>query len=446
MDKENIEEILKNIGTEAVPADVHKIAQETSNNFSRSLKQTTEPKRLILLEQIMKSKVTKLAAAAVIFVAVLAGLPHLGSKEGVVLADVLAKIEQVRAFMYKMNMRMTVSMGENMPAIDQDMEMTMTISRDFGIKTETIAVDGNTGQKSTHTAYIIPHEGIAVTLMPDKKKYMQMEFDDDWLAKMKQENNDPREIIKRMLGSEYTELGRSVVDGVQVDGFQTTDPAVVGGVGENVTLTLWVDAESWLPVRSEIKYKMGDQMHIHGVVSEYNWDLAVTAGDFKPVIPDDFEPMATGMQMPKISEEGLIEGLRLFAELSGSYPKKLSVMELAQETMTFVTNKDVLEKIKEKILQFRDLDEDELDELDRDEVMMKSMEITMPLQSPGFFYMMLVQDKKEPVYYGESVGPDDTGAVLMRWKVSDNEYRVIFGDLSVGNVTAEELAVLEKPL
>ena len=446
MDKENIEEILKNIGTEAVPADVHKIAQETSNNFSRSLKQTREPKRLILLEQIMKSRMTKLAAAAVIFVAVLAGLPHLGSKEGVVLADVLAKIEQVRAFMYKMNMRMTVSMGENMPAIDQDMEMTMTISRDFGIKTETIAVDGNTGQKSTHTAYIIPHEGIAVTLMPDKKKYMQMEFDDDWLAKMKQENNDPREIIKRMLGSEYTELGRSVVDGVQVDGFQTTDPAVVGGVGENVTLTLWVDAESWLPVRSEIKYKMGDQMHIHGVVSEYNWDLAVTAGDFKPVIPDDFEPMATGMQMPKISEEGLIEGLRLFAELSGSYPKKLSVMELAQETMTFVTNKDVLEKIKEKILQFRDLDEDELDELDRDEVMMKSMEITMPLQSPGFFYMMLVQDKKEPVYYGESVGPDDTGAVLMRWKVSDNEYRVIFGDLSVGNVTAEELAVLEKPL
>jgi hypothetical protein len=189
---------------------------------------------------------------------------------------------------------------------------------------------------------------------------------------------------------------------------------------------------------------MGDQMQVHGVVSEFNWDLPVTAEDFTPVIPEDFEPMGTGMQMPKISEEGLIEGLRLFAELSGSYPKKLSIMELAQETMAFMTNKDVLEKIKEKILQFRGLDDDELDELDRDEVMTKSMQITQPLQSPGFFYMMLTQEKKEPVYYGQTVGPDDPGAVLMRWKASDTEYRVIFGDLSAGTVTGEQLAELEK--
>jgi hypothetical protein len=285
--------------------------------------------------------------------------------------------------------------------------------------------------------------------MPDKKKYMQIEFDDDLLAKMKQENNDPREIIKRMMGSEYTELGRSVVDGVQVDGFQTTDPNVIGGVGEDVTLTLWVDAESWLPVRSEIESKKGDQMQVHCVVSEFNWDIPVTADDFKPVIPDDFEPMATGMPMPEISEEGLIEGLRLFAELSGNYPKKLSMMELAQETMTFMTDRDVLEKliekIKEKIPEFRELDEDELDELDEDELTMKSMQITQPLQSPGFFYMMLVQDKKEPVYYGETVGPGDADAVLLRWKVSDDQYRVIYGDLTARNVSAEQLTQLENP-
>jgi hypothetical protein len=236
---------------------------------------------------------------------------------------------------------------------------------------------------------------------------------------------------------------------VEVDGFQTTDPNVIGGMGENVTLTLWVDAESWLPVRSEMESKKGDQMQVHCVVSEFNWDIPVTADDFKPAIPDDFEPMATGMQMPKISEEGLIEGLRLFAELSGNYPKKLSMMELAQETMTFMTNRDVLEKLieklKEKIPEFRELDEDELDELDEDEVMMKSMQITQPLQSPGFFYMMLVQDKKEPVYYGETVGPDDADAVLLRWKVSDDQYRVIYGDLTAQNVSAEQLAQLENP-
>jgi hypothetical protein len=71
MDKEKIEEILKNIGTEEIPADVHKIAQNTSNNFSSSLRQTKQTKRPVLLEQIMKSRIAKLAAAAVIIIVVL---------------------------------------------------------------------------------------------------------------------------------------------------------------------------------------------------------------------------------------------------------------------------------------------------------------------------------------------------------------------------------------
>jgi hypothetical protein len=74
MNKDNIEEILKNIGTEEIPADVHKIAQETSNNFSSSLTRTKQPKRLILLEQIMRSRISKLAAAAVIIVGVVFSL------------------------------------------------------------------------------------------------------------------------------------------------------------------------------------------------------------------------------------------------------------------------------------------------------------------------------------------------------------------------------------
>ena len=40
---------------------------------------------------------------------------------------------------------------------------------------------------------------------------------------------------------------------------------------------------------------------------------------------------------------------------------------------------------------------------------------------------------------------DDIDAVLMRWKISDGEYRVIFGGLTTENITAEELAELEKP-
>ncbi len=67
-----------------------------------------------------------------------------------------------------------------------------------------------------------------------------------------------------------------------------------------------------------------------------------------------------------------------------------------------------------------------------------------PVQSLGMFYMTLIQDKKETVYYGDTVTVQDVEKVLLRWKISDNQYRVIFGDLSTLDVSAEELAELEK--
>jgi hypothetical protein len=106
------------------------------------------------------------------------------------------------------------------------------------------------------------------------------------------------------------------------------------------------------------------------------------------------------------------------------------------ENMKYLTDK--LEKLKEELSQTQ-MTEEEI----RSTVMKKSVEIMRPIQSPGWFYMMLVTDKKEPVYYGESVGPDDVETVLMRWKVSEGQYRVIFGDLSTLYVSKEELAELQ---
>ena len=63
-----------------------------------------------------------------------------------------------------------------------------------------------------------------------------------------------------------------------------------------------------------------------------------------------------------------------------------------------------------------------------------------------WFYVRLVQDKKDPAYYGQTVTPKDADKVLMRWKLSDTEYRVIFGDLHAETVTPEKLAELETAL
>jgi hypothetical protein len=49
----------------------------------------------------------------------------------------------------------------------------------------------------------------------------------------------------------------------------------------------------------------------------------------------------------------------------------------------------------------------------------------------------------DAAYYGKTVGPKDKDKVLMRWKLDDGRYQVIFGDLRAEKATAERLRALE---
>jgi hypothetical protein len=265
-----------------------------------------------------------------------------------------------------------------------------------------------------------------------------MEFSDDLLAGMKKQNNDPREVIKQIMNCKYTDLGQSVIDGVKVEGFHTTDPAMLAGTGGDGKYTLWVDAQSWLPVRADADLKMSEQMQIQYIIYDFMWDIPVNVSDFEPIIPQDYTTILPGgYKLPSASEEGAINGLRFCEQIMGRYPKKIDMMNLMNE---IVAIKDI-NNPTEAALKLKE----ELDKFLEEEKANKIMEVMRPVQSLAIFYMTLVQDRKEPVYYGESVGPDDVEAVLMRWKVSEGRYRIIFGDLSAMDVTAEELAELETP-
>jgi len=398
---------------------------------------------------IMKNRIAKLAAAAVIIIAVLAGLPFIGGKKaGIALADVLEKINQTRAYMYTMKMTIT---GKLMPTA-QEHTITTVVSDDHGMKSYWENTDPNTGKTTTYQEiYILPEKKMAITIMPETKQYMRMPFGDELLARMKKQNNDPREMIMQIMKCEYTRLDKAVIDGVEVQGFRTTDPVFISAIGGDATsieLTLWVDVENWLPFRSEMDINSGEQMQVTSATYDYRWDVPVNASDFDPVIPEDFKPFSIdGMKMPGMSEADAVEGLRLFAEMTGRYPKKMNMIELAQEIAALNKDnqymKDLSEKLKEEkeeMSRTTEMSEDEI----RDTLMKKAVEMMMPLQSIGYFYMMLVADKKEPVYYGESVGPDNADMVLLKWKVSDDQYRVIFGDLTAEDLTAEQWNEFEK--
>jgi hypothetical protein len=282
-----------------------------------------------------------------------------------------------------------------------------------------------------------------ITILPEHKKYMEIEYDDDFLARVRKENNDPRIMIKEIMNGQYKELGRSVIDGREVVGFQTDDPEVVEGLTEDVNLILWVDIDTWLPVFTDIELITNEQVNVSFTIDNYQWDIPVVASDFEPIIPEDFTSLTSDVvEMANSSEEAALDGLKLIAEITGQYPERLNLMDLIQ--YFFDLREQGIRNNEGLLDSSMTLQEEMMNPSTKTKHIEKAMQVFGTFQSLGVFYSTLVQEQKDPMYYGESVGPNNPEAVLLRWKVSDNQYRVIFGDLSTLDVTTEELAELEK--
>ena len=379
---------------------------------------------------VMKNRITKFAVAAVLIIACSTSLILWRSTgSGIALADVLTRIEQVTTYIYQM--RSTITNQQT----STDLISTVLISQENGIKINTRIIDPNNDEINSGDAYLLPKQNSIIFVVHEKKMYVRLKFDGMKLEYYKEEYNDPRIIIKQIIGCAHTSLGQSVIDGITVEGFQTTDSAYEGGFmgqadfegkPEKVDVKLWVDVNTFLPVQLEEDIVTKKGIRMHEVSYDFRWNVVANADDFKPVIPEGY--MSTGeITVPAFKEENAIKGLRLFTSLAGEYPDNLDAVTL---------NKEARNLIGFDIDTFENLADDEKTKLTSE---------LMSIMGPALFYEKLVEDNKDPAYYGQTVRPDDNNKVLMRWKLEDGQYRVIFGDLSVKTVTAEELAEFEKP-
>jgi hypothetical protein len=323
------------------------------------------------------------------------------------------------------------------------------IANEYGMRMDMNMGGLNTGQDMTQQMYMLPQQKMIMVLMPSIKKYMRMQVDDAMFEKKRTENNDPRLMLKKILECQYTDLGKTTLDGIEVQGFQTTDPAYGGGFGD-VDLKIWVDMKTELPVRMDMKIKMNEQMEMEGTLHDFQWNVPVSAAEFNPVIPTDFTAAPTdGMKMPAMTEETALEGLKLCSELNGKYPDDLNLMTLIQTAAGSFEKSGAFDKVKSGEPKETAGTPEEQKKKFMDDVQVqakKVMDKMMPIQALGGFYMTLVQEKKDPAYYGKVVKPGDAAQVLLRWKTGDNQYRVIFGDLHAITVDAGTLTKLEAAL
>jgi outer membrane lipoprotein-sorting protein len=94
-------------------------------------------------------------------------------------------------------------------------------------------------------------------------------------------------VIKGILECEHTHLGRSTIDGIEVEGFRSTDP---GGPLGQAEVEIWVDVETKFPVRMEIHKAGRNDSYMRMTFHDFQWDVPVDAAEFEPVIPDDYTP------------------------------------------------------------------------------------------------------------------------------------------------------------
>ncbi len=276
MAKDDLNEILKNLSGEETPDDVRRMAEDIAGRFRRDLLQTRPSKHFLWREHIMRNRMVQLATAAVILAAVSIGLYHLGvSPDGASVAwgEVLAKVEDVPVVTYKMKLTMTYPQGRQW--VD---ESDVYASREHGSR-----IDSYMEGQLYMIKYFVPARKVVYIVHPQLKRYMERTLSDEQAEGM-QEQQDPRQWLKRILTQDHAKLGRSEIDGVEVEGIEAT-------WGEGETVRLWVAVKTNWPVRIESEGQMmseGQLRPSHMVMDHFRWDAEVDPALFEPNIPADY--------------------------------------------------------------------------------------------------------------------------------------------------------------
>jgi hypothetical protein len=379
---------------------------------------------------VMNKPLIKLAVAAVIIVAVSIGLNiFLGG--GVALAEVLDKVRDIKTVFYKSKADI-----KGLPGVPSGQIAHITsevkLSYDKGVHINSqIQLPRRTIERET---YILFDKRVLYALMPAEKSYIEMTLTDELMEEMDSQGGDPVKLLEAMAGCEHTDLGHDTIDGIKVWGIEATDPVLgtklgstlSSGMFDSIVVRLWVDVETKLPVRLTAKgSSKNGEIAMDLVIDEFKWDIAIDPAEFEPVIPDDYELI--GQTTWDVGNEGkdIVEVLEFFAGYAdGRYPSSLSTMTVARE---------IVGPLRRKLgpsLSSEGLPREMLDKLTK-------------LERVGQMYAVLENDGKNPAYYGDKVTAEFPHAVLLRWKISDDMYRVVFGDLSIRDVASDDLAQLE---
>ena len=339
---------------------------------------------LKLRRLIMKSSVTRIAVAAAVLVVAALGV-HYMMGPSVTFADVVKPLLNARTLI----LDMIVGDEETGPVIHDiivDQRIRRVISRQEHVVN---IIDPESAKMLTlHTeGKIAAYSDIQGSLQEGTR---------DYVASLRKIITD----VQDNPGFKAKELGEKEIDGQKVVGFSANG------------FTIWADAETALPVRIEV-----ESPQLSAVFKNFQFNVPVEELEslVSMDVPEGYTEQKKVFDMTTSTEQDLVECLRIWAEilLDGNFPEAIGMTEIMKQLP------QVEAKLAESVTS-------------AEEGTQKGMAL-----GKGMLFVMGLKDHH---YAGNGVKLGDADKAVFWYRPEGSEtYRVIYGDLSVKDVTPENL-------
>lgn len=340
---------------------------------------------LKLRSKIMKSPIVKLAAAAIIIIAVLAGLHFTGNpfSATITFAEIISPLLNAR-----------------------------TASLDIIIGSQTIH-DQVMGSRIHRT---ITGIGNAIIIDLEQKKMLTLDnksktavyIDLGGLDSVQNYLESLRDVVIKMKdkpGFKFENKGLQK----QAD----KEFLMFVAEGDNHTITIWADPETILPIRIEDK-----TLNMKIVCDDMQFDIDLDDSLFSLEIPDGYKIQNTGIDFSKNSESDFIESLRIWAQVieDGYFPESINLGDIVKIGPKF-----------DKGLKRLNLTEQEIIEI-------------ATKWGQGLVFIRFFNGQGQWHYAGQGIKLGDAETPVFWYKPTGSEkYRMIFGDLHVEDAAPDKL-------
>ena len=390
-----IEEFVNDIPFDT-PDDKHRdeLKKQLLNAFPKHRLQTTVH-TVNLRRKIMKSPVTKLAAAAIIIIAVLIGLIPFG-RPTPLFAEIIQPFLTARTASFKMTMQVEGAPTQKFDCLYAEPIRMRQTNKEQG------AVVISDLQK-----------GKIVTLVPAQKKAFVMELEN--VPEDQSQFNMFIEIRKRIMEAQESEdtsvdfLGEMKINGRTAIGYHVQK--------SGVDMTIWADPRTKLPV--QMKNSMGPVTY---TITDIVFDVELEESLFSQEIPAEYTVHTIQLDASEPTEKDLINLFRVWTEyMDGDLPS------------AFERN------VITEFIQYQRKKMRENGQEPSEKDVMELQKIIQKINRGGMFVQALpaVSDWH---YAGKGVKLGDANtAIFWYCPQGSKNYRVIYGDLSIKEVAPENL-------